>query len=122
MYGMGFESYQYLSSLKPTDISLATSSALFGSACLILLVGLDDEIPLGLECVLFDPTCMVVGVEDFCSCKEGCGASLDGEGWITCRGLSWTNFGVLPLVFLLYEEDLGVFMVDEGDEDEGLKE
>ena len=62
---------------------MATSLALFGSTCLDLFVGLDEEITFGLECGLFVPACMAFGVVDFCSCEDNCGASRDGEGWIT---------------------------------------
>ena len=117
----GVESYQYLSSLNPTNISLEISSTLLGSTCFFLLVGLDDESPLGvvLWCLVLACIVDVLGVSEFLgSLGEDGGAVINGDGWTIFRGFGWADLGILLLCFLL-EVDLGVFMVDyENEEDE----
>ena len=83
------ESYQYLSSPNPTDISLEISSALLGSTCLALFIGLDDELSFGVSLGRLVPTCIVnkLGVSEFCGSLEvDGGAVINGEEWTTLRG------------------------------------
>ena len=53
------ESYRYFSSPNPTVIPLEISSALLGSTCLILLVGLDDEFPFLVSIGRLVPACII---------------------------------------------------------------
>ena len=83
------ESYQYLSSPNPTDISLEISSALLGSHCFDLFVGLDDESPLEVLFGRLVPTCIVdtLGASElFGSLGEDGGAVINGEGCTILRG------------------------------------
>ena len=83
------ESYQYLSSPNPTDISLEISSALLGSTCLDLFVGLDHELSFGVSLGRLVPAFIVdtLGVSEFCGSLEvDSGAVINGEGLTTLRG------------------------------------
>ena len=78
-----------MSTPNPIDISLEISSALFGSTCLALFVGLDDELPFGVSLGRLVPACIVdmLGVSEFCGSLEvDGGAVINGEGLTTLRG------------------------------------
>ena len=83
------DSYQYLSSPKPTVISFDTSLALLGSLFLARLADFDCDLSIGVLIGLLFPTCIVeaLGVPD-CSCDGDGAAAIWGDGWTTFNGFS----------------------------------
>ena len=113
--GKGLKSYQYLSSPKQTEISLATSSRLSRSTFLLFFKGLDDEPPpLGVVFERLKSACMVeeLGWSDGFDEEEGDGGVvIKGDGWMTLSGFLSLGLGFFLLDFLIDFEILGVFIV-----------
>ena len=82
------DSYQYFSRPNPTVISFDTSSAQLGSLFFALLADFNSDLSTGVSMGLLFLTCIMdaLGVPD-CSCDDGGGAAIWGDGWTTFNGL-----------------------------------
>ena len=83
------DSYQYLSSPNPTNISFDISSALLGSVFFALFADFDKDLSAGVSIGLLFLTCIVdaLGVPDG-SCDGDGAAAIWGDGWTTFNGFS----------------------------------
>ena len=112
--GKGLESYQYLSSPKPTDISLATLSRLLWSTFLLFFESLDDE-PPPLDVVFghLEAACIVeeLGWSDDFGKEEDDGGAVIKEDGGTLSSFGLLGSGLFLLDFLVDFDVLGLFMV-----------